>query len=487
VPDRSPVGSHKEESAMSRVVLVPLDGSKRAEAALPWAALVARTQGLPLVLLQVVTPSYLVTPGFDGSLAYLSAETYEKLDQAEGATAVAYLAEVQARLAAEGVTADTLTRRGAPADAILDVADERGAATIVLTTHGRGGLTRLVLGSVAERIVAQATVPLLLVRATDDSPRGVAALDRVLVPLDGSALAERALDLAAAIAPRDVPRVLVRVVPPVEHAMPGVGAMGTYVDTEATERATTAADVYLDGVRQQLCAGNYTVQTAVRTGQPAAEILAATREADASLIILSTHGRTGARRWLLGSVADAVVRGADTPVLLVSARALAARARSPFAVRDLMTRDLAVLRADEPLTTALRKLLRHRVSGAPVVDGAGKLVGVLSEHDLLAWDQGMLDLLAGDPGMPPADYRRRVAMARVGDVMSRSPVTVDEDTPLDAAMRTLVHHAMRRLPVVRDGQLVGILTRADVLRALAAHLEAVAEEPPIGATAAHTR
>jgi CBS domain-containing protein len=265
--------------------------------------------------------------------------------------------------------------------------------------------------------------------------------------------------------------VLVRVVAPVEHAMAGVGAVGTYRDAEATERAAAAAGAYLADVRQTLQTGGYAVETAVRRGEPVAEILAAAREAQANLIVLSTHGRTGPRRWLLGSTADAVVRQADLPVLLVSARTLAARAQAPFAVRDVMTRDPAVVRADEPVGTALRKLLRHQVSGAPVVDAAGQLVGVLSEHDLLAWDQSLLDLLAGDPGMPPADYRRRVAASRVADLMSRSPLTVDEEAPLDAAMRTLVHHAMRRLPVVRDGQLVGIITRADVLRALAPRLD----------------
>jgi nucleotide-binding universal stress UspA family protein/predicted transcriptional regulator len=462
---------------MPRILIVPLDGSERAEAALPWAALLARTQGLSLVLLRVVPPPYVVAPGLDGTLPYLSPETYVKMEQAERAAATAYLADVQAALAAEGLSVEAVTRDGLPVDVILDVADEHGAAAIVLATHGRGGLTRLVLGSVAERIVAHATIPLLLIRAGEKASPRPADLRRVLVPLDGSALAERALDLAAAITPPDATRVLVRVVAPIEHAMPGVSAVGTYVDVAATERATADADLYLDSVRQRLAAGGYAVQTAVRHGQPAAEIVAAAREAEASLIVLSTHGRSGARRWLLGSVADAVVRGGETPVLLVSARALVARAQAPFAVRDVMTRDPAVLRADEPLVSGLRKLLRHHVSGAPVVDGAGKLVGVLSEHDLLAWDEGLLDVLAGNPGMAPEDYRRRVATTRVSDVMSRSPVTIDQDAPLDAAMRTLVRHAMRRLPVLDDGRLVGILTRADVLRALASQLESAAEPP----------
>jgi nucleotide-binding universal stress UspA family protein len=289
---------------MARVLIVPLDGSECAEAALPWAALLARTQSLPLVLLRVVPPPYLVAPGFDGTLPYLSPATYEKLEQAEREAAAGYLATVQARLAAEGATVETVTREGLPADTILDVADERGAAAIVLATHGRGGLRRLVLGSVAERIVAQAMIPLLLVRATEGAPPPTAALRRLLVPLDGSALAERALDLAAAIAPPDATRVLVRVVVPVEHAMPGVGAVGTYVDVEATERAAAAAAAYLDDVRQTL-RGDYVVQTAVRRGQPAAEILAAARDTEASLIVLSTHGRAGcSAAWPTRSCAE---------------------------------------------------------------------------------------------------------------------------------------------------------------------------------------
>src|SRR5207249_601108 len=117
----------------------------------------------------------------------------------------------------------------------------------------------------------------------------------------------------------------------------------------------------------------YQVETTVRTGRPADEILAAAEQWHADLVVLSTHGRTGAQRWLLGSVADAVVRQAELPVYLVGARALAVGALAEVTVGEVMTRDLATVEADEPVLQAMWKLLRRRVGGAPVVDATGKL------------------------------------------------------------------------------------------------------------------
>jgi nucleotide-binding universal stress UspA family protein/predicted transcriptional regulator len=470
---------------MSRVLVVPLDGSERAEAALPWAVRLAQSQELSIALVRATPPSYLVAPAMDGSMPYLAPETYEELRLAQLDAAATYLAEAHSRVAAEGITVETISREGDPANMILDVADELGAIAVVLATHGRGGVERFVLGSVAERIVAQATIPILLIRAPEGVPARPADLSRLLVPLDGSPLAERALDLAQALAPVDATLTLARVVAPVERAMPGVGAVGFSVDAVATEHAADEARAYLDRIRDTLAGGRYAVQSVVRHGRTADEILTAAREANASLIVLSTHGRTGLRRWLLGSVADAVVRGAETPVLLVSTRALAARAQMPFVVRELMTHDVAAMRADEPVLSALRKLLRHRVSSAPVVDAAGRVVGMVSEHDLLAWDQTLLDLIAGDPGMAPEDYRRRVHSAKVADVMSRAPITIVETATLTAAIHLFVQHELRQLPVVRDGRLVGTLTRADVLRVLATQLD-VAETAPTPGPAATT-
>src|SRR4051812_15174780 len=128
---------------MTQALLVPLDGSELAETALPWAVLLARTQGVSLVLHRACLPPYLVAPGLDGTLPYLSPDTYQRLEAAERETATTELAQVQARLQAEGIAVEVDIREGYPADTILDAADERGALGIVLATHGRGGLTRL--------------------------------------------------------------------------------------------------------------------------------------------------------------------------------------------------------------------------------------------------------------------------------------------------------------------------------------------------------
>jgi nucleotide-binding universal stress UspA family protein/predicted transcriptional regulator len=454
---------------MSQTVIVPVDGSELAEAALPWAVLLARSRDLSLVLVQVLTwPTTLWMSATD---AYLSPATYEQIQTAEREEATDYLAGLRDRLAGEGVRVDTVIREGYAAEAILDLADEHGAATIVLATHGRGGVTRWLLGSVAEAVLAQATVPVLLVRAKDGQPLQPPALTRLLVPLDGSELAERALDLTKAVAPDGATVVLARVVVPVERLVPGAGAPGTYLDPSATEQAVAEAQAYLQRLAATLDPARFTVQAVVRTGRAADELLAVAHDAQATLLVLSTHGRTGPQRLLLGSVADEVVRRAETAVFLVSARALAARVASPYTVRDLMTRDVAAVSADEPMVSVLRKLLRRRVSGAPVLDDAGKLVGVVSAHDLLAWEQRLIDLLAKQPELSPDEYARRIATTTAGQLMTHPPVIIEESASLAAAIHLFADRKLRRLPVVRDGQLVGMLSRPDVLRALATQWE----------------
>ena len=170
-------------------------------------------------------------------------------------------------------------------------------------------------------------------------------------------------------------------------------------------------------------------------------------------------------------MADHVVRRSERPVLLVSARALAARVTGPFAVRDVMTREPATVQEDEPLVAVLRKLLRRGVSGAPVVNAAGELVGVISEHDLLEWQANLVDALARRSTVAPAEYARRLETETARQMMSQPPTTIDEAAPLSAAIRLFRERRLRRLPVTRDGRLVGILSRADVLKAMVSQWE----------------
>ncbi len=312
-------------------MLVPLDGSPLAEAAVPWVAHLAQTGGYVPVLAQVIPWPTMVSDGL--MVGYTPPEVYEEIMEAEQEGAAEYLATISERLAAQGVQTQTVIRQGTPTTGLLDLADELGVTAIVMATHGRSGVPRVFLGSIANSIVHSATVPVLLVRAgaaTSDRPPGA---DRLLVPLDGSALAERALEAATALGHEGSSVALVRVVEPL--AAPNDGEQATAPahdlhDEAAAYLKTTAARLEAQGIQ---------TGTEVMRGAPAEQVIAAARAHDADLIVMSTHGRSGPARWFLGSVADEVVRHADRPVLLVSARTRGAT--RPAAVAETPSGELA--------------------------------------------------------------------------------------------------------------------------------------------------
>src|SRR5215208_4644896 len=147
---------------MSGSLLVPLDGSALGETVLPWASAFARARDLSLVLVRAVPWPLIPTNGLGSG--YMTYDVYNEVLAAERQAATDYLETVRQGLASESLAAELVVREGDAAEALLDLADERGAEAIAMTTHGRGGLTRLILGSVAERVLQQATTPVLLDR-----------------------------------------------------------------------------------------------------------------------------------------------------------------------------------------------------------------------------------------------------------------------------------------------------------------------------------
>jgi nucleotide-binding universal stress UspA family protein len=197
---------------------------------------------------------------------------------------------------------------GLEAEAILERAGAAGADLIVMSTHGRGPLGRLALGSVADEVVRRAFLPVLLVRPREPAPGPFVepTAESVLIPLDGSALAERALGPAADLAWLLGARCdLVRVV------APGDGGPGQAAEEEAEARS------YLGRVAGRLGQRGLQARTLVLAArQPAEAIVLEARARGSGLIALATHGRGGLRRALLGSVADKVLRAAPCPVLV---------------------------------------------------------------------------------------------------------------------------------------------------------------------------
>jgi CBS domain-containing protein len=157
-----------------------------------------------------------------------------------------------------------------------------------------------------------------------------------------------------------------------------------------------------------------------------------------------------------------------------------------FLASDIMTRDVAVVHPETTLLAAVKLMASRRISGLPVVDQNGTLVGMMSEGDVLGWHEGFserearwFDLLAEGFQLAP-DFLREVQKQRrkIKALMSRNPITVTETTPAREIASLMHAHVIKRVPVMRDGKLVGIVTRTDLVRALAQKLGEMEPPPP---------
>lgn len=299
-----------------RTVLVPLDGSPVSRGAIPIAAAATSPSDGALYLAQVHEPVLAGGPiiGTEPLLDY-DADADARLAQTDALRALADDVKGRTRLAVHWALLDD----GPVAPVLRDHAADLGADLVVMTTHGRSGVSRAVLGSVATALVASAHVPVLVVRPHHpaDGTEGP-FLRRILVLLDGSALSEGILEPALRLAaPAQATLVLARIVVPTPIPMAPGPAPLVMVDPAQYERDVADAGTYLERVADDLRARGATVTTHVERGAavaPAVSDLVARERADA--IAMATHARRGVARVLLGSVAEDVVRGAGRPVLL---------------------------------------------------------------------------------------------------------------------------------------------------------------------------
>ncbi|MCA9878119.1 MAG: universal stress protein [Thermomicrobiales bacterium] len=306
---------------MNPSLLVPLDGSPEAEQALPYAQALLPSGG-QIRLFRVV-------PGLEMLLAnepaltelqWVLAPAPEATRNADLSAVQADLDRIGARIGDSQVTWSAEVVEGDPATQLLQAIARRGVDLVVMTTHGRGALGRAVFGSVADRVVRTSPVPVLLVRPTaaDQAP-ATATIRRLLVPLDGSVLAEAALTLARRL---QIPVHLVRATnTAMVLATLSSGPFPVAPPADIYDRLTTdlegAAATYLNDVATRLQGEGLAATWEVRGGSPYDEIADASQPGD--LLVLTSHGRGGVMRWLLGSVAEKLVREAPVPVLLVPA------------------------------------------------------------------------------------------------------------------------------------------------------------------------
>ena len=291
---------------------IPLDGSKTAEKVLPYARYLAGKFKVPVELLAVVDVVEIASHMTSEKVHFLDTIIEDAVQHS-----TTYLRGVATTIAGTNVRCSV--EKGRAEDTIIEKAATDKTMLITMATHGRSGLNRFLLGSIAEKVLRGTVNPLLLIRAGDEKSQGEAMLKSIIVPLDGSELAEAVLPIVADMAKKlDLEIELFRTY----HVPYNVysGDEGLYAvnyeellaglrDEAAEYLEKKAADLKRLGVAK--------VQCITKEGLAADEIISLGRKTPDNLIAMSSHGRSGVRRWVLGSVTELVVRHSGDPVLVI--------------------------------------------------------------------------------------------------------------------------------------------------------------------------
>jgi len=273
---------------------MPTDGSAESEKPLTFATQLARANDAQLTLMRVVE-EMVYTADEDALNTVEMYQQYEQVTQDMARQAQSEVHALAQRLQAEGIRARAEVRRGNPSGDLLDYIDEEHPDLVVMATHGRTGLARFTLGSVADRIIREGSAPVLVTRR---SLEATGRLEHGLVMLDGSGVAEEVIPLVTELAGKPFQRLtLYRVV--------------------NNPRNQGTATTYLEGVAGQLQDRGATIELKVDVGDARANVERVGKDVD--VVILCTHGRTGFDRLRHGSVAEHVIQNIDHPALLVRA------------------------------------------------------------------------------------------------------------------------------------------------------------------------
>ena len=309
-------------------ILVPLDGSARAEQALPVAARIARSSNAKLLLMQAVDISMQIGLSAEASFQL------ETLIESKSDAAKLYLAERASANDMRDLPTETAVVVGAAAESILSAIEAQHADLVVMCGHGRTGIGRWALGSVAEHVARHAFMPVLVLResgtffATPDTTSESTV--RAMVTLDGSKYAEAALepaaDLVLSLSTLGHAALHLALVAPLYEASPS---------STAQELLVEGAKSYLSQTAQQTLEAHPQLQItwSVSTQMDVAQSLVALAESGegagasakppSDLIAMATHGASGIARWAMGSITDRVLHATKLPVLIVRPRELA--------------------------------------------------------------------------------------------------------------------------------------------------------------------
>jgi nucleotide-binding universal stress UspA family protein len=293
---------------MALKLIVPLDMSQVAERALPLARVLANQLGAEVVLISIVEVSsdldeFVSTKEFKEDIVRLERDLGQYLERISGTF--------------ENVPVETLIRVGTAVDEIATLAGSFDQAALVMCSHGRSGIRRHLIGSVAMRLIHEISCPAFVVTAGSGETAFNGPVRHVLVPLDGSAMSETAIEMVTGMFGKE--QVELHIVRVSEigpwRAMP-YATLDYYGDDRYFTAAEQAVRTYLADTRRRLTTSGHSVTVQTRSGPVAEQIQAAATESASDIIAMATHGRTGIERLIMGSEAERVVRESQVPVLL---------------------------------------------------------------------------------------------------------------------------------------------------------------------------
>lgn len=300
---------------MFRSIVVPLDGSAFAAEALPYIPLLAAPEAT-VTLVRVTEPHRELLP-FGHARHAAAAERVRTLIERD-------LDQRAESLRAAGLTVTTDVRTGHAADEILACAREHASDLIAMTTHGHSGLIGLAPGSVTNRVLHGAEPAVFTFRPTGKGVDATPAFNTIVVPLDGSEFAARALDVA-----EDLARKLgasIAVVQAVQDQYPMMYASDPMMEPtvadmelweEVSKQAASDAEIYVRDLSARLNESGITATGTTVTGGAAESVQEFVSQVAHPLVVMTSHGRTGVTRWFLGSVAERLVTSAPCPLVIL--------------------------------------------------------------------------------------------------------------------------------------------------------------------------
>ncbi len=309
-------------------LIVPLDGSPLAEQALPYARAIA-TERTEIILLEVVPWAEEIRTVL-GKLIATAAEVQEAYE----ASAREELEAARTQWLGDRQNVTIEVAAGDPAEQILWAAERHAVDLIVMASHGRGALGRWTFGSVADRIARASTIPVMIIHPVNTAaqPGVQPRIQRIVLLTDGSALSLQAIPVAAMLARTlGLPVHVLRAIDPaafITRAPVPPAPLPSSAYETVFQQIALDAEQSVKQAAEQLQAMEVQVSSEVLEGPPAPTLIGAMHPTD--LVVLTSHGYSGLRRWLLGSMAEKIIRSGVAPVVLVPS-AIRAESHEPAA------------------------------------------------------------------------------------------------------------------------------------------------------------